>query len=39
MVYPNLKPELKDKIKSIIVKEFQGIDHIPDEISELMKKN
>jgi hypothetical protein len=37
MVYPNLKPELKNKIKSIVVKEFQGIDCIPDKISELMK--
>jgi len=37
MVYPNLKPELKKKIRSIVVKEFQGIDHIPDNISESMK--
>jgi hypothetical protein len=37
MVYPNLKPELKNKIKSIMVREFQGIDCIPDKISELMK--
>jgi hypothetical protein len=37
MVYPNLKRELKNKINSIIVKEFGGIDYIPDKISELMK--
>jgi len=37
MVYPNLKPELKNKIRSIVVEEFQGIDCIPDKISELMK--
>jgi hypothetical protein len=37
MVYPNLKPELKNKIKSIVVKEFQGIDCIADKISELMR--
>ena len=37
MVYPNLKPELKNKIRSVVVKEFQGIDHIPDEVSGLMK--
>jgi hypothetical protein len=37
MVYPNLKPAFKDKIRSIVVKEFEGIDHIPDKISELMK--
>ena len=35
MVYPNLKPELRDKIKSIVVKEFEGIDYVPDRISEL----
>jgi len=37
MVHPNLKPEVRSKIKSIVVKEFQGIDCIPDKISELMK--
>jgi hypothetical protein len=37
MVYPNLRPELKSKIKSIVVEEFQGIDCIPDKISESMK--
>jgi len=35
VVYPNLKPELKDKIKSIVVKEFEGIDYLPGKISEL----
>jgi hypothetical protein len=35
MVYPNLKPELKTRIKSIVVKEFEGINYIPDKISEL----
>jgi hypothetical protein len=39
MVYPNLKRELKNKINSIIVKEFGGTDCVPDEISELMKYN
>jgi hypothetical protein len=39
MVYPNLKPELKTRIKSIVVKEFAGIDDIPDEISELTKQD
>ena len=39
MVYPNLKPELKNKIKSIVVKESGGIDYLPDEISELVKWN
>ena len=35
MVYPNLKSELKNKIKSIVVKEFGGIDSLPNRISEL----
>jgi hypothetical protein len=36
MTYPHIKPELKAKIKSIVVKEFGGIDHLPDDISALM---
>jgi hypothetical protein len=39
MVYPNLRPELRNKIRSIVVKEFQGIDCVPDKISELMQQN
>ena len=35
MCYPNIKPEIKEKIKHIIVKEFQGIDHLPDNLDEL----
>jgi len=31
-VYPNLKPEVRDRIKSIVIKEFEGIDHLPDNI-------
>ena len=37
MTYPNLKPKLKEEIKSIVVKEFSGIDHLPDKISALLK--
>jgi len=37
MVHPNLEPELKSKIKSTVVEEFQGIDSIPDKIPESMK--
>jgi hypothetical protein len=36
MTYPHIKPELKNQIKSIVVNEFGGIDHLPDEISALM---
>lgn len=35
MTYPHIKPEMKQKIKSIVVKEFGGIDHLPDNISDL----
>ena len=35
MTYPNLDPELKQKIKSIVVKEFSGIDNLPDDLNEL----
>jgi hypothetical protein len=32
----HVKPEIKARIKSIIIKEFEGIDHLPDKISVLM---
>ncbi len=35
MTYPHIKPELKEEIKSIVVKEFGGIDHLPDNIPDL----
>jgi len=35
MTYPHVKPELKARIKSIVVREFGGIDHLPDDISAL----
>lgn len=35
MTYPHIKPELKEEIKSIVVREFGGIDHLPDNISNL----
>lgn len=35
MTYPHIKPELKNKIQSVVVKEFSGIDSLPDDISEL----
>jgi len=37
MTYPGIKPELKSTVKSIVVKEFGGIDHLPDNIVELVK--
>ncbi|MFW9825485.1 MAG: hypothetical protein ACFFE4_21260 [Candidatus Thorarchaeota archaeon] len=35
MTFPNLKPELQTNITSIVIKEFAGIDHLPDDINEL----
>ncbi|MFX1324673.1 MAG: hypothetical protein ACFE8N_06940, partial [Promethearchaeota archaeon] len=35
MTFPNLRPELQSKITSIVIKEFGGIDHLPDNVSEL----
>jgi len=39
MVYPNFKPTLKNRISSIVVKEFGDIDCVPDRISELRKQS
>jgi hypothetical protein len=36
MTYPCIKQELKDRIMSVVVKEFGGIDHLPDDIADLM---
>lgn len=36
MTYPHIRPEIKAKIKSIVVKEFGGIDHLPDDVSVLV---
>lgn len=36
MTYPHIKSEFKPRIKSIVVKEFGGIDHLPDNISDLL---
>ncbi len=35
MTITHVKPEIKKKIKSIPIKEFGGIDHLPDKISAL----
>lgn len=36
MIYPQIEAELRGKIRSILVKEFEGIDHLPDELSALL---
>jgi len=35
MTITHVKPEIKEKIKSVPIKEFGGIDHLPDKISVL----
>jgi len=35
MTYTFIKPELKKKIKSIPIKEFGGIDHLPNSLEDL----
>jgi hypothetical protein len=37
MTYPHIKPSVKSRIKSIVVKEFGGIDHLPDDLLSLLK--
>lgn len=36
MVIPHVDDEIKSKIHSIVVKEFYGIDHLPDSLIELI---
>lgn len=38
MTYPNIQPEIRAKITSIVVKEFGGIDHLPESLSELFSR-
>lgn len=35
MTFPQLHPELQTSITSIVVKEFGGIDHLPDDLAQL----
>ena len=39
MTITHIKPDIKKKIKSISVKEFGGIDHLPDNIQNLLNYN
>jgi quercetin dioxygenase-like cupin family protein len=36
MVYPHIAPSLQRQITSIVVREFEGIDHLPDSAAELL---
>ena len=35
MIFPHLRPELQARVRSIVVKEFEGIDHLPDNLDAL----
>lgn len=37
MTYPRMKSETRAQVKSIIVKEFGGIDHLPDDPRQLLR--
>ncbi|MCR4305972.1 MAG: hypothetical protein NUV73_02730 [Candidatus Daviesbacteria bacterium] len=39
MVYSDIKPELKARIKHIVVKEFEGINHLQDRVEILAEKD
>jgi len=39
MTITNVKSLIKKKIKSIVIKEFSGIDNLPDKLSDLMHIN
>ncbi len=36
ITYPQIRPDLRARIKSIIVPEFGGIDHLPDSLDALL---
>ena len=35
MIFPHLRPVIQGRIISIVVKEFEGIDHLPDDLVAL----
>jgi uncharacterized protein YdhG (YjbR/CyaY superfamily) len=35
MISPHLQPELRENMTCIVIKEFEGIDHLPDDIADL----
>jgi hypothetical protein len=39
MCITHVEPEMKSKIKSVVVKEFKGIDHLPDDLPDLLVYN
>lgn len=39
ITYPQIRPDLRSCIKSIVVPEFGGIDHLPDSLRDLLVFN
>ena len=37
MTYPGIGPQWRTQIRSVVVMEFQGIDHLPDNLDELTR--
>ncbi|MBI5392433.1 hypothetical protein HZA96_01065 [Candidatus Woesearchaeota archaeon] len=37
IVIHHIKPEIRKRVKSIVVKEFEGIDELPDDIQDLLE--
>jgi hypothetical protein len=37
LTYQQIRPELRERIKSIVVPEFGGIDHLPGSLDELLE--
>jgi hypothetical protein len=35
ITYPHIREDLKARIKSIVIREFSGIDHLPDDVHAL----
>jgi hypothetical protein len=35
MTYPHIRQDFKARIKSIVIREFSGIDHLPDDVRAL----
>lgn len=38
ITYPHIEPDIRAGIKSIVVKEFGGIDHLPDDLTMLINQ-
>jgi hypothetical protein len=37
MTLTYIRKDIKEKIKSVVVKEFKGIDHLPDSVDGILK--